>query len=199
MNPDSALETIAAAGLEKCLSSLSKASTGRWSLADMSVSRGALSELALDRRAGEGGTAVYFEVSEDHPFAAMLIFRSADRKHISMCFPDYDFPRLVDINQAEDLLLSELGNIILNAFTGSLSNALERSFIPSGVKSLKGSQRFLLESLAAGLGKGPKYSLISIMLGLQCGQLVTRAEVVGIIPEKLEEELKKCSIGDNKI
>ena len=190
------LENIVIAGFEKCVGKLSKMSAGRWSLADVKVSRGALSEISLDRNAGEGGSAVYFEISDNRPLAAMVIFQSADIALISKCFLGFAFPRMADIDQAEDLLLSELGNILLNAFTGSLSNALKRSYIPPGPKCLKGERRFLLESLAAVLEKRQKYSLISIMLDLQCDHLITRAEVVGITPEKLEEELEKASGGE---
>ncbi|HAH31959.1 MAG TPA: hypothetical protein DCL44_06570 [Elusimicrobia bacterium] len=192
MNANRTLENITVASLEKCVGRLSKVSAGRWSLADVSVSRGALSEIALYRRLGERGPAVYSEVSGDRPFAAMVLFQSADIGIISKCFLGFAFPRMADIDRAEELLLSELGNIILNAFIGSLSNALKRSFIPSQPKCLTGEPRVLLESLAAVLDKEQKYSLISVMLGLQCDHFVTRAEVVGIIPERLEEELEKC-------
>ncbi|MCX5784457.1 MAG: hypothetical protein NTX59_02080 [Elusimicrobia bacterium] len=195
MNSNSILETIAVAGLEKCVGKLSKVSAGRWSLADVSVSRSALSEIALERRAGKGGTAVYFEISGAHPFTVMIIFQSADIELISKCFLGFAFPRMADIDHAHELLLSELGNIILNAFMGSLSNALKLSFVPSEPKCLTGKPQFLLESLLAGLDKEQKYSLISIMLDLQCGHLVTQAEVIGIIPKKLEEELEKASGG----
>ena len=200
MNANHILENIIIAGLEKCVGKLSKVSAGRWSLEDVKVSRGALSEISLARPTTSGGGAsVYFKVSGDHPFAVMVIFQSADIEFISKCFLGFAFPRMADIDQAEELLLSELGNIILNAFVGSLSNALKKSFIPSGLKSLKGERRFLLESLAAVLDKDRKYSLISTMLDLQCNHFVTKAEVIGIISEKLEEEFKKYAEGDKKL
>ena len=192
MNADNILENIAAAGLRKCMDKLSKVSAGHWSLADASVSRGALNEIMLKRRSAAGGVAVYFKISGGCPFTAMIIFQSGDIELISKCFLGFAFPRLEEINQAEELLLSELGNIILNSFVGSLSNALKRSFIPSGPKCLKGEPQFLLEALETVLDKEQKYSLISIMLDLQCDRIVTRAEVIGIIPCKLEKEIEKA-------
>ncbi|HAH31961.1 MAG TPA: hypothetical protein DCL44_06580 [Elusimicrobia bacterium] len=197
MNANRILENITVASLEKCVGRLSKVSAGRWSLADVSVSRGVLSDMSFERRSGESGAAVYFEISGDCPFTAMIIFQAADIKPISKCFLGFAFKGLADANQSAQLLISELGNIILNSFIGSLSNALKRSFIPSAPKCLTGEPRFLLEALAAFLGKEQKYSLVSVMLDLQCDHIVTRAEVVGIIPEKLEAELKK-SVGDGE-
>ena len=190
MSANRIFENIVIAGLEKCVEKLSEISAGRWSLADVKVSRGALSEISLDRSLPQGGgEAVYFEVSGSRPFAAMVIFQPADIEVISKCFLGLALPRMAEIDQAGELLLSELGNVIVNAVIGSLSNALKRSFIPSGPRSLKGERQVLLKSLAAVLDKKQKHSLISIMVNLQCGHGVTRAEVVSIIPGKLEEEL----------
>ena len=55
MNDNRILENIVIAGLEKCVGRLSKVSAGRWSLSDVKVSRGTLSEIALDRPLPSGG------------------------------------------------------------------------------------------------------------------------------------------------
>jgi chemotaxis protein CheY-P-specific phosphatase CheC len=192
MNANRILEDIVVASLEKCVGKLSKISAGRWSLTDVGVAWGTLSEITLKRRSAAGGIAVYFEVGGDCPFTAMIIFRTEDVELISKCFIGFAFPRMADINQAEELLLSELGNIILNSFVSGLSNSLRRSFIPSVPKCIKGEPMFLLEALATALDKKQKYSLVSVMLNLQCDSTVIHSEVVGIIPAKLEGELEKA-------
>lgn len=195
MNANNILENIAAAGLKKCMDKLSKISAGHWSLADTSVSWGTLNEIMLKRRSAAGGAAVYFEISGECPFTVMVIFQAKDVKLISKCFLGFAFPRMAEINQAEELLLSELGNIILNSFVGSLSNALKRSFIPSVPKCLTGEPLFLLEALWTMLDKKQKYKLVSIDINLQCDDTITRAEVIGVIPGKLEKELEKAAGG----
>ena len=192
MNANKILENIMAAGLRKCMDKLSKVSASQWSLADINVFRGTLNEIMLKRRSAAGGVAVYFEISGECPFTAMIVFQSGDIELISKCFLGFAFSRMAEINQAEELLLSELGNIILNSFVGSLSNALKRSFIPSLPKCLKGEPQFLLEAIETILDKKQRYSFISIMLDLKCDNTVTRAEVIGFIPGKLEKELEKA-------
>lgn len=193
MNADNILENIAAAGLRKCVDKLSKISAGHWSLADVSVSWGTFNEIMLKRRSAAGGVAVYFEISGEYPFAVMIIFQTKDVEFISKCFLGFAFPRMAEINQAEELLLSELANIILNSLVGALFNSLKRSFIPSAPKCIKGEPLFLLEALWTMLDKKQKYSLVSMNINLQCDNAVTRAEVIGIIPGKLEKELEKAA------
>ncbi|HAF95101.1 MAG: hypothetical protein A2X34_08680 [Elusimicrobia bacterium GWC2_51_8] len=193
MNTNSIFERVAAAGLEKCVDKLSKISAGHWSLADTSVSCGTLNEIMLKRRSAAGGAAVYFEIAGDCPFTVMMIFQAKDVKLISKCFLGFAFPRMAEINQAEELLLSELGSIILNSLVSALFNSVNRSFIPSVPKCIKGEPLFLLEALWAMLDKEHKYNLVSMDINLQCDDTVTRAEVICVVPGKLEKELVKAA------
>jgi len=193
MNADNILKNIAAAGLRKCMGRLSKISAGHWSLADTSVSWGTLNEIMLKRRSAAGGVAVYFEISGEYPFTAMIIFQTKDVELISKCFLGLAFPRIAEINLAEELLLLELGNIILNSLVGALFNSLKLSFIPSMPKCIKGEPLFLLDALWTMLDKKQKYSVVSMDINLQCDNAVTRAEVIGVIPGKLEKELEKAA------
>ena len=87
------------------------------------------------------------------------------------------------------MLLSELGNILLNALISSLSNALKRSFLPSAPKCIQGETPFLLEALWTSMGRSGRYSLVTVMLDLKCDERVTRSEVIAIIPENMEAAL----------
>ncbi|MDO8806567.1 MAG: hypothetical protein Q7R35_19310 [Elusimicrobiota bacterium] len=185
------LERMAVASLEKCVAKLSRVSAGKWSVAAAHVSCRSMEEAVKEHSSGPGGTgaAVYFEVRGEYPFTSMVVFRPDDIDTISRGFLGFSFSKLPNFNQAQELLLSELGNIILNALISSLSNALKRSFLPSAPKCLQGEKPFLLEALWASLGRAGRYSLVTVMLDLKCGNKVTRSEVIAVIPENMEAAL----------
>lgn len=186
-----ALERIVVASLEKCVAKLSRVSAGKWSVAAGRVYCQSMEEAVRERSAGAGGTgaAAYFEVRGEYPFTSMVIFRPADIETISRGFLGFSFSKLPNLNQAQELLLSELGNILLNALISSLSNTLRRSFLPSAPQCLQGDTSFLLEALWASLGRSGTYSLVTVLLDLQCDDKVTRIEVIAVIPENMETAL----------
>lgn len=186
------LESVVVTSLEKCVSKLSRISAGKWSVAGAQVSCRSMEEAAREYASSSGGgtgAAVYFEVRGEYTFTSMVIFRPADIDTISRGFLGFSFSKLPNLNQAQELLLSELGNIVVNALISSLSNTLKRSFLPSAPKCVQGETSFLLETLWASPGRSEKYSLVTVMLDLQCGDQVTRSEVLTIIPENMEAAL----------
>jgi len=186
-----ALERIVVASLEKCVSKLSRVSAGKWNVGTVRVSCGSMEEAVKEHSSGPGGTgaAVYFEVRGEYPFTSMVIFRPDDIETISRGFLGFSFSKLPNLNQAQEMLLSELGNILMNALISSLSNTLRRSFLPSAPKCIQGETPFLLEALWASLGGSGRYSLVTVMLDLKCDDRVTRSEVIAIIPENMEAAL----------
>jgi len=185
------LERIAVASLEKCVAKLSRISAGKWSVVAAHVSCRSMQEAIEEHSSGPGGTgaAVYFEVRGEYPFTTMVVFRPDDIETISRGFLGFSFSKLPNLNQAQELLLSELGNIILNALISALSNTLKRSFLPSAPKCVQGETPFLLEALWVSLGRSGRYSLVTVTLDLQCDNRVTRSEVIAIIPENMEAAL----------
>lgn len=184
------LERVAVTALEKCVAKLSRISAGKWSVAEARVSLRRIDEAVKEHVAG-GGTsaAVYFEIKGEYPFTSMVVFRPDDIEILSRGFLGFSFSKLPNLNQAQELLLSELGNIILNSLISSLSNSLKRSFIPSAPKCVQGEVPFLLEALWASLDCSGKCSLVTVTLNLQCDNTVTRSEVITIIPAAMEAAL----------
>lgn len=187
-----ALEQIAAASLEKCVSKLSRISAGQWSVAAAAVSMRSMEEAIKEHAASPDrhtSAAVYFEVKGEYPFTSMVVFRPQDIEILSRGFLGFSFSKLPNLNQAQELLLSELGNVILNSLISSLSNALKRSFIPSAPKCVQGEIPFLLEALWASLDRSGRHSMVTIMLDLQCDKTLTRSEVIAVIPANMEAAL----------
>ena len=192
------LERIAVASLEKCAGKLSRISTGEWSVEDTRVSCRSLEEAISGHSDSRGtGAAVYFEIAGEYAFTAMVVFRPEDIETISKGFLGFSFSRMPSLNQAQELLLSELGNIILNTLISSLSNSLKRSFMPSVPKCVQGETRFLLEALSTAMDRGQRHSLVTVILDLKCDAAVTRSEVITLIPENMEKALIRAFDGAN--
>lgn len=188
------LESIALLSLEKCAVKLSRISAGKWSVSEARVSARTMEEAVKAHSASAGpGAAVYFEISGDHPFTAMVVFRPEDIDVISRGFMGFSFAKLPKLSQAQELVLSELGNIILNSIVSSLSNALKKAFLPSAPKCVQGEPRFLLEALWATVGKKDGHRLVSVSLDLDYDKAVTRSEVLVLIPESMEHALSGAS------
>ncbi|HBT82279.1 MAG: hypothetical protein A2X31_09735 [Elusimicrobia bacterium GWB2_63_22] len=188
------LESIALLSLEKCAVKLSRISAGKWSVSDVRVSTRSMEETIKDHASERGpGAAVYFEIAGEHPFTAMIVFRPEDIDTISRGFLGFSFSKLPSLSQAQELLLSELGNIILNSIVSSLSNALKRAFLPSAPKCVQGEPRFLLEALWTSLGSEKPHRLVTVALDLDFDKSVTRSEVLVLIPESMEKALTGAS------
>lgn len=184
------LQKVAVAALEKCVAKLSRISAGTWRVAEARVSMRSIDEAVRDHSGTRDvGAAVYFDVKGEYPFTSMVVFRPNDIEMLSRGFLGFSFSKLPNLNQAQELLLSELGNIIMNSLISSLSNALKRSFIPSAPKCVQGEVPFLLEALWTALDRSGRYSLVTVMLDLKCGDSVTRSEVVTVIPANMEAAL----------
>jgi len=184
------IERITAASMGKCMAKLSRISAGKWSVAGVGVSHCTMAA-ALDVQSAQEGTgaAVYFEVRGEFPFASMVMFRPQDIEILSRGFLGFSFSKLPVLNQAQELLLSELGNIILNAFTSALSNVLGRGFLPDAPKCVQGEPRYLLEALWTTLDPEQLHSVATVTLDLSCDNQATRSEVIAVIPESLERAL----------
>ena len=184
------LGRIVVASLGKCAEKLSRSSTGIWKIAGADVSMGSLDE-AVKRHsvAGAESTAIYFAVKGDLPFIAIILFDTRDIGRISKCLLGYSFSPAPVLTQGGELLLSELGNIILNSFVGALSNALKRVFMPSAPRCVRGEPRYLLEAMRVSMDIEQSYRIISVKMDIQCDKSVTRSEVLGLIPEKLAQEI----------
>ncbi|MDA8132385.1 MAG: hypothetical protein M0011_12860 [Elusimicrobia bacterium] len=186
-----ALGEIAAESLEKCVSRLSRVSSGRWRVAGSAVSCRSMAEAVKEhsvRAAGESA-GVYFDISGDFPFSSMVMFKTEDAEIYSRGFLGASFERFRNLGQAQELLFSELGNIILNSLAAAMSKATGRPLIPSVPKCVRGETQFLLEALWSSMGAPGKRNMLTVTLDLSCCGSVTQAELIVLIPEALEAAL----------
>jgi chemotaxis protein CheY-P-specific phosphatase CheC len=192
-NANEILSRIAVASLQKCTEKLSRVSAGVWNIAGANVSMETLDTVMKRYSTADGeSAAVYFDVKGELPFVAILLFDPRDMERISKCFLGYSFSPSPVMGQAGELLLSELGNIILNSFVSALSNALKTVFIPSVPRFVHGVPRDLLEAMGVSMDLKQSYRSICVKLNIHCDKTVTWSEVVGLIPEKLAQALIKA-------
>lgn len=189
------LERVARTSMSKCVSRLSRLSSAEWKVGAVAVSArgaGAYSP-AAPSGGGRPGAAVYFDVKGDYPFTAMTVFSPDDAETLSRAFLGFSFSRLSTLSQANELLLSELGNIILNSLAAGLAAELKRQFLPSVPKCVQGEVSSLLDALWVSLEGPGRRSVVTVSLELNCDGRTARGEVVAAIPAELEAALEAAA------
>ena len=71
--------------------------------------------------------------------------------------------------------------------------------MPSAPACLRGGPNYLLGALGAVMDVEQRYRIVSIKMSVQRDKSVTRSEVLGLIPEKLAQELLKIEEKDKRL
>lgn len=187
----SILERLAVSGLERCLARLAKVSAGTWKLAGVKVFRGTIEEAVLQHDFSRPAAAVYFRAKSEFPFISLMIFSLEDMELISKCFLGYSFPKAPTFTQNEQVLLMELGNIVVNSFINSVMNALKRSSMPPVPQCVDGDARCVAGTVGGGMDPERSYRVVTASLVMQSDKMSSVTEVIGLIPAELENELER--------
>lgn len=179
------LTRLTETSLQKCLARLSKVSAGTWEISGISSSRGT-PEDAVKRHDFKNPKAslVYLNIAEP-PLTAIMMFDPADMECISKCFMGYSFPGGPVTTQAEEMMLLELGNIVLNSLINSVLNAIKKSAMPSVPAYLEGDAGVLLAGLGAVADLKKNFHVIAATLAIGSGKSVAMSEVLVLVPEEL--------------
>jgi hypothetical protein len=185
------LERLAAAGLEKCCLKISKVSGKGWRLSDIGISSGTLEE-ALGRCDLEArSSVVYIHVEGRLPFTSLMFFPPGDVAHVTRCFL-VDLPvEAGGIVRFEEVILLELGNIVLNALINHLQNALKKSAIPSVPMLLKGDSASISRGLGVHVDPSKQYRIITAAVSVQSQERVSGGTVLAVIPGEMSAELER--------
>ncbi|MDD5208607.1 MAG: hypothetical protein PHV36_04425 [Elusimicrobiales bacterium] len=187
-----ALLRLTEASLRKCLARLSGVSAGTWELLGISASQGTIEDaVKLHDFVNPAASAVYFNLGGGLPFTTIMLFDPSEMECISKCFMGYSYPRGAATTQAEEVMLLELGNIVLNSLINSAMNALKLSLMPSVPAYLEGDYRVLVNGLAPGGDVKKSFRIIGATLGLKADKRVTRSEVIALIPEDLAQQFER--------
>lgn len=184
------LEKNLSARMTKCADRLSRLSAGKWGVTGVSALRRTIDEILSGRGAAPGvRTVVYFEITGEHPFSAMVVFRPEDIALISRVYPGGSSPRVQALRQTPEILFSELGNVILNSFIGALFDAMKDSFLPAAPRCVRGEPQYILEAVWMTLDPKQRHTVATVTLTLNCGAAEARVEVIAVIPEALENAI----------
>lgn len=187
------LERLAALSLERCLVRLSKVSAGTWQLVDTAESSGTPgSAVGKYDFKGQAAAAVYFDIKGDLPMTSLMIFDPGDLDCISKCFLGYSFPKQGGISQSDEVMLLELGNIVLNSLSNSVFNTLGGSFMPSVPQFVAGDAVRIAESVRAVAGAALTFNIVASTIAIQCDNRVSRSKVIVLIPEQLAAALGRA-------
>jgi len=115
----------------------------------------------------------------------VLLFDPEGLDCISKCFLGYSFPRSRSVSPSEEVMLLELGNILLNSLCNSVMNALRASLIPSVPRFAQGGRSRITEALATAPAAGPDSRIIAVTLGMRSGASESRCLVLLLLPEAL--------------
>lgn len=186
-----ALERLAVNSLERCLNRISRVSAGTWEVLDVADFRGTLADAMRRHDFKNPAAAVYFNLKDITPMTAVMLADPADVECIAKGFTGHAFPRGSSTTLAEEVMLTELGNIVLNALINAPLNVLKKSFMPAAPLFMEGDFRRLNEELLKVVGTEQDLRIIAATLSVRCEKCVSRAEVFTILPEEIANALER--------
>ncbi len=191
------ITSLAAGGLSRCMLRTADVSSWAWELCDVNVFTGKIPDAVKLAAFGPTVGSVQVNIRGSIPFSAAMIFRSLDIRFISSCFVDGPVYRISGMD-VEEALIMEIGNIILNALTSPLINALKKSAIPSVPMLIKGGPGAVTAGLSSCLPPEQEYRVISASLAMRRDGRLARAGVLCFLPEELAGELELDAGADKK-
>ncbi len=134
-----ALKSLVNAGLLKSTERLNKVSSFRWKVLEVSF------ELS---RKGYESVCVYL-ISKNYDKLAFLLFiKKEDANKIFKIFSGYYLSESPEYKKSYELLISEIGNIMLNSVLSEIANKLSKIIIPDVPRIINGEKRFILENIS---------------------------------------------------
>lgn len=134
-----ALKSLVSAGLLKSTERLNKVSSFRWKVLEVSFE--------LSRKDYES-VCVYL-ISKNYDKLAFLLFiKKEDANKIFKIFSGYYLSESPEYKKSYELLISEIGNIMLNSVLSEIANRLSKIIIPDVPRTINGEKKFILENIS---------------------------------------------------
>ncbi len=184
------LTRLAAGGLSKCMLKTAEASSWAWELCDFSVVSGKIADAVKLADFGHAAAAIQVNIRNGSRFSAAMLFRSEDIGFISGCFVNGPLYQSESIKDLEEVLLLEIGSIILNAMVNPLIDASKMNAISSVPMFIKGGPGAVMAGLGACLDPKLDFRIIYASLAMRRDGRLARAGVLCVLPQKLAAELE---------
>ncbi|HAH32545.1 MAG TPA: hypothetical protein DCL44_09565 [Elusimicrobia bacterium] len=194
-NSTDILHRLTASSLEKCLLRLSRVSAGTWRVLNIKISEGTLEDAVKQHDFTNHAAAVYFGLKTGSTLTAIMLLNPADIECISKCFTGHSFPRGPHTTPAEEVMLQELGNIVLNSLVSSLLNTLKKHSIPAVPQYIEGDAAHITGGLGTVADLKQKFRMIKATLVIQFDKCETNSEVFIMIPDEMALELERAATG----
>lgn len=179
-------ETIADEAVTRSIAKLARISSGNWSLKDIEV---AVSAGELGPSGDQDGAGVVFTVSGPGSLRSLITFRPGDVDVISRCFLGYSFVKMSSMNKAEELLISEVGNILFNSFLSVISARSGEMLLPSVPRCIQGGLDFITGTFGESMPSAPADTAVRVRLTLSCRDGEAECSVLLVMGEELRSKL----------
>lgn len=182
--PELAWKKLSQEAIGSALERLNRISCGKWKLSweENLIASGSVNYDSVCVYFGAGA------VEEAMHFA--LFFDRKDMGMLSRNFIGYSFFVSEKMTKTEEMLVSELGNIILNSMVNAVGNRLGRTFIPSVPKIIQAEKEFALEVISRGLPENRGKTELPGNISIECGGKDAVCEIFSFIPDKILALLK---------
>ncbi|PKM97408.1 MAG: hypothetical protein CVU79_08520 [Elusimicrobia bacterium HGW-Elusimicrobia-3] len=188
--PEEPLKSLSAQSVAYCLQRLSRASAGTWQVLDVKVSYGTFEDALKPHDFKRDAVAVYMGLRGMSPLTAMMVFDPDDIACVSKCYTGQSFHREGKLTPADEMLLVELGNVVINSLISALLNALKKSFMPTVPKFVEGGKAKLAGELLNAVGINTSFRIITVTLGMSATECSAKSEMLALIPEEMALELE---------
>lgn len=188
--PEEPLKSLSALSVAYCLQRLSRASAGTWQVLDVKVSYGTFEDALKPHDFKHDAVAVYMGLRGMSPLTAMMLFDPDDIACVSKCYTGQSFHKAGKLTPADEMLLVELGNVVINSLISALLNALKKSFMPTVPKFVAGGKAKLAGELLNAVGINTSFRIITVLLGMSATECSAKCEMVALIPEEMALELE---------
>ncbi len=132
----------------------------------------------------------YFQVKDpEREMSFAMFFKREDLPIISKAFVGYGFFISQKVSRAEELLVEELSNIILNSIISEVSNILKEKIIPIGPKTVHAPKDTAMEVLSSALPENKSKVSLKTFIGFDCGGKDISCEIYSFMPEVLASKL----------
>lgn len=181
-------QSLSEEAVARSISKLARISSGSWALKGIEV---AVNAESLPEAGEEEGAGVIFTVSGPGALRSLVTFRPGDVDVISRCFLGYSFVKMSSMNKAEELLISEVGNVMFNSFLSVISDRTGKLLLPSVPRCIQGGLDFITGTFGESLGASAGDTAVRVRLLLSCRDGEAECTVLLVMGEELRAGLSK--------
>lgn len=155
------LKKIIETGLKKSVERINKISSYKWEIEKISFEIDNVDKETI---------CVYLVAPSFNKISFLLFVEKKDSDNIFRSFSGYSFGCTNRITKVEELLISELGNIILNSVLGEIANRIKMAIVPQSPKTINGYKKFLLEGISSMIDTNINKTVVSSSIYVKASQ-----------------------------